>query len=200
MAILFRARAEWPANSNPLLCMANRSDPRPILRAISRVPSARRSPIPSRRPILWTIATTDSELPKRKGMPSVSLSVRRPRSTHSIAKAIDTPVEMVSSPYSSHNLSAATMESKLALPHMAPNDQRVSYSGPSATIPAHGPSPARQTWLDLMTHPLQARVRTCFSLFDSALIDSLPSNVSVCQLCVPKIPAAEYEAGDAALP
>ena len=54
------------------------------------------------------------------------------------------PVEMVSSPSSSHNLLAARMAAKLSMPTFEPNMAQVSYSGPSTTVPVYLPLRTRQ--------------------------------------------------------
>ncbi len=58
-----------------------------------------------------------------------------PRSNSSMAKAMVTPADMESRPYSSAARSAAMTASGLVTPVTPPNEYSVSYSGPSVMTP-----------------------------------------------------------------
>ena len=90
--------------------------------AAMRTPSESTSPKPSRSPIRWISSTIDSWLPKCRSMPPVSSSVKMPRSKSSMAKAMVTPADIVSRPYSSAARSAAMMASGSVTPVVPPNE------------------------------------------------------------------------------
>ena len=83
--------------SSPLTFIANSTAPLPIFLAAVAVPSASKSPIPSRLAINSSSFNIASTLPNLTSSPPVSFRVNRPFSKHSIAKAIAPPAEIVSS-------------------------------------------------------------------------------------------------------
>ena len=82
--------------SNPFISTANFSEPWPIVFAASLTPLAKIFPSPSREAIISISFIADAAFPKFNSSPPVSSKVSSPFSKHSIAKAMDTPVEIAS--------------------------------------------------------------------------------------------------------
>src|SRR5680860_1001989 len=116
--------------SKPFTVVRNCSDPPPREADARSVPSARRSPIPSRRPIFSTSRIMDSAFPHDKSSPSASAAEISPFSWHSKAKATAEAQVMVSSPRRLQRSLAFPMASRSVFRQREPKPATVSYSGP----------------------------------------------------------------------
>ena len=202
MASPFLPRASCIPNSSPLTSTASSDAPRPICAAARRVPSARRSPTPSRRAIMSSSRTIAGASPQSNRKP-ISCSVRIPFSKHSMAKAIALPALIVSRPYTLQRWLSSAMDSRLGFSQSEPKAATVSYSGPpySGRTPPNGPSATRTTRVQPTGQDWQARCPRRIVFFMAVpLIRSACSQVPVSQLRVGRMPAPERSSTPPAVP